>query len=324
MRVMRRVCLTFALVVATVLGAGSARADAGSAAAAEALFAEGKKLVAEKRFAEACPKFAESQRLDAAAGTLLHLGDCYEQQGKLASAWATFLEAASAARAQGRADWEKLSRERAAKLEGILPKLSIRSEETADGLEIKRDGVSLTVTSLGVALPTDAGPHVVEVKAKGRKPLRIEITVAPTGTTEIKVPKLEAEASPVAGAVDVGPGPKTEEPRSSALPLIIGGVGVVGLGVGTVTGLMAMSANRESKAQCPEAGACSSQKGVDENARAQSLGTVSTIGFVAGAALLAAGVVLWATQPSRKKTGRAWVAPTVTAQGGGLAWGQTW
>src|SRR6478735_9605838 len=68
-------------VVATLLFA-SARAGAASPtdqAKAEALFDEGRRLLAAARFAEACPKFAESQRLDSALGTLLNLGDCYEK-----------------------------------------------------------------------------------------------------------------------------------------------------------------------------------------------------------------------------------------------------
>jgi hypothetical protein len=51
-----------------------AQADAGSSAAAEALFSEGKALANAKNFVAACPKFEASQKLDPGAGTLLHLG----------------------------------------------------------------------------------------------------------------------------------------------------------------------------------------------------------------------------------------------------------
>src|SRR5215218_5450162 len=95
------------LLVALVLCPASAHADpAVEKAAAEALFQQGKALVAERRFAEACPKFAESLRLDPGVGTLLYLADCQEKAGKTASAWARFLEAAAAAKAAGQADRE--------------------------------------------------------------------------------------------------------------------------------------------------------------------------------------------------------------------------
>ena len=74
----------------------------GNEAAAEALFDEAKKLANDGKFAEACPKFAESNRLDRGAGTLIHLADCYEKNKQTASAWATFKEAASAAQAISR------------------------------------------------------------------------------------------------------------------------------------------------------------------------------------------------------------------------------
>src|SRR5690348_1000013 len=72
-------------------------------ATAEALFEEGRKLMAEGKVAEACPKFADSEQLDASSSTLLNLASCYEKLGRTASAWATYREAASLANANGRA-----------------------------------------------------------------------------------------------------------------------------------------------------------------------------------------------------------------------------
>jgi hypothetical protein len=71
-------------------------------------FDDGKRLAAQGRYAESCPKLAESQRLDPAPGTLMNLADCYENAGLTASAWATWLEAASATKQAGQVEREWL------------------------------------------------------------------------------------------------------------------------------------------------------------------------------------------------------------------------
>src|SRR5512139_1741852 len=64
------------------LAASAARAQASDKAAAEALFDEGRKLMAEGKYAAACAKLEASQKLDAGVGTQLNLADCYEKSGK--------------------------------------------------------------------------------------------------------------------------------------------------------------------------------------------------------------------------------------------------
>src|SRR6185436_9479039 len=88
------------------LAAPMARAAGGDAATAQALFDQGRALMSEKKYSEACPKLAESQRLDPGMGTLFHLADCYEGSGKVASAWAAYLEVASLAAASGQTERE--------------------------------------------------------------------------------------------------------------------------------------------------------------------------------------------------------------------------
>jgi hypothetical protein len=80
------------------------------------------------------------------------------------------------------------------------------------------------------------------------------------------------------------------------------GVGVVGLGVGTVFGLKTSSTWSDAKAHCT--GLECDRTGVQLATDAKNAGTVSTIAFVAGGVLLAGGAVLFFTAPKGpSKTG---------------------
>lgn len=332
--------------VASVLGVAllfvAPAARAGDEAIAEALFVEAKKLVAKKKFAEACPKFAESNRLDRGAGTLIHLGDCYEKNKQTASAWATYKEAASAAQALGRKDWEKLATTRAAHLEPKLAYVTIKVEAPVEKLELKKDGAVLSQATWGVALPVDVGSHAIAASAEGYKPFATTVNVAKDGERlDVGVPKLEAiarEPAPTtapAGGASASTPPKTTPPNAEAphderapsegsgqrtVGFIVGGVGIVGLGVGAITGLMAIGKNNDAKTLCPEAGTCGSREGVDANDSAKTLGLVSTIGFIAGGVFLAGGAALVLTAPSsnEKRVASLRLGPDVGADRAGL------
>ena len=85
--------------------------------AAQALFREGRQLMASGNTAEACDRFAQSYALEAASGTLLNLALCHEKLGKVATAWAEYREAAALARGQDRPDRAAVAEERLAAIE---------------------------------------------------------------------------------------------------------------------------------------------------------------------------------------------------------------
>jgi len=93
------------VIVSLLLGAPAALA--GDSAAADALFQSAKQLMGQQKYADACPKFEASYKLDKTLGTLLNLADCHEKLGKVASAWAEWGEAADRATREGdsRADY---------------------------------------------------------------------------------------------------------------------------------------------------------------------------------------------------------------------------
>jgi hypothetical protein len=326
-----------ALVAGTIALAmllAQTQARAGNEAAAEALFMEAKRLAAAGKHAEACPKFAESNRLDRGAGTMIHLADCYEKTKQTASAWATYREAASAAQALNRADWQKLANARANALEPKLARLTLKVEDPAPKIEVKRDDAPVSQASWGVPIPVDIGAHTVEATAPGHKPFRGTVTIAKDGEkTELVVPKLVGEPAvaatpPPAGAVagaaqPLGPKPADADASSGSAQKTIGfvvlGLGVASVGVGAITGLMAMGAASDAKKDCPNDGACASRDAVDAADSASGLGTVSTITFAAGGAALVGGLVLVLTSPSRSPSAALRVVPSASASTRGLS-----
>jgi hypothetical protein len=102
-------------------------------ATAQALFEDALQLMGAKRYREACPKLEESERLDPALGTRFRLSECDEAVGRLASAWAGFLEVADLAHGSGQTDRENVARARAASIEPKLSRVITTSSVAGSG-----------------------------------------------------------------------------------------------------------------------------------------------------------------------------------------------
>ncbi|WP_437901567.1 hypothetical protein [Sorangium sp. So ce124] len=181
--------LALAMFLAALLGGRDARADT---AAAQALFDAAKQLMAQGKYADACPKLEESQRLDPGIGTQFNLAACYEQLGRTASAWSMFLEVAGASKAAGQLEREKVARQRAAALEPRLIRLTITApaDSPAD-LQVKRDGALVGRAQWGTPVPVDPGKHTVEASAAGRAPFARSVELSRAGASEtLAIPPL--------------------------------------------------------------------------------------------------------------------------------------
>ncbi len=310
-RLRATIAATSLCAVLMVTGQVRAAGDSeGGAAAAESLFQEGRKLVEAKRYADACPKFAASQRIAPAIGTLLNLADCYEKNGQLASAWARFHEAIALAQRLGRADREQTARDRADRLERRLIKLSIVSESGA--IDVKLDGNPIDPAALGTPIPVDPGKHTIEASAKGKKPFSTTVDVSEKSKSPtVEIPALEDEPQeikdPKADADTKVIEPPREEPSSwstqKTIGVIAAGAGVIGLGIGGYFGLKTQSTWKEAQTYCD--GLECEREGVDLASEAKNTGNLATVGFVAGGALLVGGAILFFTAPSAKTTGAA-------------------
>ena len=115
------------------------------------------------------------------------------------------------------------------------------------------------------------------------------------------------------------PAPRTE--GGSVVPAIaVGATGVVAIGVASVFGLTASSRWKDAQDLCPNAGACKTESALSQKQSAERWATASTVGFVAGGALLAGGAVLFFLRsPAPVTSGRLQIAPTVGPQAAALS-----
>ena len=284
------------------------------------------RLIKQGNFADACPKFEMSQRVEPAVGTMLYLAECYEKTNRTASSWAMFREAASLAETSGQTERMKTAQARAARLEPRLAWLTIdvAKEALVPGLQIRRNGALVSPELSGTASPVDPGEVLVEATAPGHLPYSTKVKVAAKGRVVVPVPALQAapdapapvppspapDSAPLASATSMPP-PSAAPPASSPalaaaehaspIPWIVGGAGVLALGVGTVFGLKAISNADDARQMCPN-GHCTDAAGETAASDAHTQATISNVSFVIGAAAVATGVVLYFTLPTKQGT----------------------
>ena len=326
--------LLFVLAASCGLALLPAVSRADDRATAQRLFEEGQTLFKAGNIAEACAKFDGAAAMVNTPGVRLNLARCWEKLGRTASAWTRYDEALAAAERVGDRAAATAARQGRTALEPRLTKLviSFTDPSTSGGVEITRDGETLPASVIGSDLPVDPGEHEVGAHAPGFKPWSTKVTVSGEGTTSrVSIPPLEREptATPT-------PPPTTETPAAtpatdatSASPpshalaitgLVTAGVGVVGLGLGTYFGLTAESkwhqANRNGNA-CADAACPSLTQQASNNASA------STVLFITGGVLAAAGVTIWVVAPKGGSSERAALAPIVGPNVAGLGLGGT-
>lgn len=303
-------------ILGVLCWAGSAAAQGESTALAQSLFEEGRALMSAGNYAEACPKLEESQRLDPGGGTLLNLASCHEKQGRTATAWAEYNEAASIARRDGRTDREKEATARVQALEPLLRRanISVDAKNPAE-LELTLDGRKLPRAAWGSAIPLDPGSHEIVASAPGRDAWKQTFELAKDGHTEaFDVPELALapEEAPV-----VAPPPEPEPPRmehpgeadrkpvSAGPPLsawIAGGVAVVGFGVGTWFGLRALDEKSMSDDEC-DGDACS-PTGLEHNEDAQRDAWISNAGIGVGVIATGLAAYFWLSAEPHSESAR--------------------
>lgn len=304
--------LSLALVFVPLTAARAAHADPQEASPADALFRSAKDAMGRGDLATACTQFRESERLEPAPGTLLNLAECEERSGKLAVALAHVQEARNRLPA---GDFRiAFAESKLADLTRRVPHLAVALRlPAADGAEVIVDRAPLAPAAFGAPLPVDPGRHVAVVRAPGHAETRQEIDVG-----EGEKRDLTLDVGPALPTKDVTV--TTEPPRTQKVAgLVVGGVGVVGLAVGTFFGIASKTTYDDALSHCPT-GPCDAE-GARGGRTAHQQATASTVSFIAGGALLAVGATLYLTAP---KAGRVSVQVGAPTGALGFAVGNAW
>lgn len=286
-RVRRGARAALAAAFACAALAGPVSPAHASPSRADALFEEGKALLEQQAFAAACPKLAESQRLEPGGGVALALALCREGEGKTAQALAAFREALTYARRDARRDREEVAAAKVAELEASVPRVrvALSAEAKGQGVEIAIDGARLGPGQVGAPLPVDPGEHAIEITAPGYA-RRVEAVVAqPRTVVVISVGPL----APIpAGAPIVRSGPSPVR----SVGLVAGGVGAVLMVVGGVFGVRALLAASDVHARCSSS-PCSDRGAIDDNEAARADARLANWGLAGGGALVVLGAALY-------------------------------
>lgn len=315
------VLLLASTVLALALPAGrplQAQSSPADKAIAESLFDRGLALMRQGQYAEACSQLERSNSVDRGVGTMLYLAECYEKLGRTASAWALFREASSSARAEGQLDRAKMGATRADQLEPQLSKLTVNVPNPVPGLQVLRNGEPVPSTVFGVAVPMDPGEQRFEARAAGYHSWSLSLNLPDNGAMlSVDVPELAAlppsQQPPQPVAADSGSSEAQPDPLAATrstphdasrhgpsiqgpLGLVLGGVGIVGLGIGSYYGARAISKNSDADRACPN-DTCNTSQGRELDEQAHSAATLSNVFVIGGAALLVGGAVLYFTRP---------------------------
>jgi hypothetical protein len=290
-----------------------------NAMVAEALFEDGQKLLTAGKTAEACEKFASSQKLDPATGTLLNLAACHEKLGKTATAWLEFSDAYSQAGKQADKQRMAFARSHMDSLEKQLYRVVIEVMKPHKNLSVKLDGSELAHEAIGTGIPLDPGAHEIVVTQPGKKNWKRTLNAGSGGTDRIEVPELEdqeygfpkiegqPDPKPEDKPLDNNPPPQdqtTGKKGSSGLMYAgigVAGVGVAGVVVGAIFGITTLGQASDRDKLCPPNTPCRSQAAFDADYNAKVDQTVSIIFLVGGGVAVAAGVTMIVMGLGQKK-----------------------
>jgi hypothetical protein len=187
-------------------------------------------------------------------------------------------------------------------IKGEIPTIIFAAKDPSGAdvaaVKVTMDGETLATALDGVPLPVDPGSHAFTFEMAGQAPV--------TKTFVIQEGQHDRRETVLFGAPVMIPVVATAAPDSSSssgglgtqrtLAIVAGGLGVVGLGVGTAFGIVALSQKSGAETACPSS-SCATEAGSNKWSQAATSGNVSTVALIVGGVGIAGAAVLWLTAP---------------------------
>lgn len=318
-----------------------AQPSAGDIAEARDLYNQGLRLRDKGDLAGAVDKLRAANDLASTPITGLELGRAYAATGKLVEARETFLSVGRLPVSRQESPRSAAARKDAAQLaeqlRARIPTLAVSVQGAgSDSVTVTIDGNGVPTEALLAPRPVDPGAHdVVATSANGGKATAhvevkegdsptVQLTLtggAPPAATPSAASTQPKEAPPPGPA---SPPPFAPPPSSSGIRpvLIFGGFGLAAAGaiVGGITGGLAMSKASSVKNACSGLTCPTSVDGDLSSGR--TMGTVSTVAFIAAGVGAAVGVVGLVLAPPAHEEGApptAWLTPWVGPGAAGMS-----
>jgi len=307
----------FASTMAIASSAHAAEPSVADMAAARVLGTEGIKLANKGKCAEAVEKLEKAERFYHAPTTLGRLGECHVDLGKLVLGSEELRRVVREplpdrppkAFVEARARAEKV-------LNATQPRIAYMHLNVAAPSDVKPeatlDGDAISPAVIGTDYPVDPGDHVIKATAPGYLETSKQFSMKEAEKKDISLtlekdpnapktppPTANGQGNPAMPTNDGGPRGKVDlspESRTNVPAYAAFAIGIVGLAVGTVSGLIFLKDASDLETNCPDKKCPSSHSG--DLSTTKQWGTISTVGFGVGAAGIIAGVVLLIAAPS--------------------------
>jgi tetratricopeptide (TPR) repeat protein len=304
-----------AAALCTTLQAKTAQAQ-DAAAQAVSIGREGLALYEQGRWQQAFERFAAADKLYHSPVFVLHMARCRANSGALLEAQSLYKRVSSEQAVGGDTQlWEKTRRDAKSEgsaLEARIPILTVQLKDArgqVDSVRVDSQSVSTSVLSAGLQL--DPGLHTLQAKDAAGTTAEAQVSLNEGDRREVTLEFIEALQS--AGSATPG---RSTQPDAQVVavkwPAIVAlSVGAAGIAAGTVTGLLAKRDADAVLEGCDSSSNCDPR---DESQweRGRRFATISTIGFAAGGAFLAAGAALliWPPHTTVTQDTAVSVAPT--------------
>lgn len=271
-------------------------AAAQPSSAADRYFDDGRKALAEGRYADACRLFASSQELDPSVGTLLNLGECSTKQGHYVEARVHLAAAQALATSRGDSERAVYAKQQYEALGDRVGTLQVAIDPRISNPLVIVDGQPLSPEALVAGrVELTRGSHSVVLRSGGIEVSTHEVEIGEATTMLSLAPKTTVSHDLVTPSSPTGPtsasattGSSSRKRSKTGLYVAIGGAAVFAGGVGLA--FSAKSSYDDAKRAYDDSPSDGALADIDA---ARDRGDLATIISIAGLATVATGTTIY-------------------------------